>query len=248
VLVLERGASVGGAAVSAAPFAGVDARLSRYAYLVSLFPRSLLSSLGVGVELRARPNSRTLDDCKRLERIVGRVAQRVFPTLTEPLRSRDELRRLIDDQEAWEALFERPLGEALERYVECDHTRGLILTDATIGTFAPAHDPELRQNRCFLYHVIGNGTGRWDVPVGGMGALSGALANVARRAGVEIRTRAEVVAIETDGADAVVTCADGGRYAGSHVLANVAPIATAAGHDAEARGRVRRHVPRQRGV
>ena len=30
--------------------------------------------------------------------------------------------------------------------------------------------PTLRQNRCFLYHVIGNGTGDWDVPVGGMGA------------------------------------------------------------------------------
>ena len=47
--------------------------------------------------------------------------------------------------------------------------RGIVLTDATIGTFAPADDPLLRQNRCFLYHVIGNGTGRWDVPVGGMG-------------------------------------------------------------------------------
>src|ERR671923_237473 len=39
VLVLERRDRVGGAAVSEAPFAGVDARLSRYAYLVSLLPR-----------------------------------------------------------------------------------------------------------------------------------------------------------------------------------------------------------------
>ena len=57
------------------------------------------------------------------------------------------------------------------------------LTDALIGTFADAHDPSLRQNRCFLYHVIGGGTGDWDVPVGGMGALTDALAQAARRRG-----------------------------------------------------------------
>ena len=54
VLVLERGETLGGATVSIAPFAGRDARLSRYSYLVSLFPRALLAELGVRIELRAR--------------------------------------------------------------------------------------------------------------------------------------------------------------------------------------------------
>jgi phytoene dehydrogenase-like protein len=223
VLVLEGRTQVGGAAVSERAFPGVDARLSRYSYLVSLFPSSLLERLGVRVELRARPHSRRLDDCERLGRIVTRVAGRVFPTLTEPLRSREELRALIDDEQAWEALFERPLGDALEELVDDDETRGVVATDAVIGTFADLGDPELRQNRCFLYHVIGNGTGRWDVPVGGMGALSAALADAAGEAGAEIRTRAQVTAIETDGTEALVTCADGGRHAASHVLANAAP-------------------------
>jgi len=103
--------------------------------------------------------------------------------------------------------------------------RGVVLTDATIGTFAPADDPLLRQNRCFLYHVIGNGTGRWDVPVGGMGALSDALAAAAVRAGAEIRRgpEAEVTSIDTDGVSAEVTCADGARHQATDVLANVAP-------------------------
>src|SRR5438067_3919689 len=35
-------------------FGGVEVRLSRYAYLVSLFPASLLRSLGVKMELRRR--------------------------------------------------------------------------------------------------------------------------------------------------------------------------------------------------
>ena len=41
VLVLERREHVGGAAVSERPWPGVDARLSRYSYLVSLLPRAV---------------------------------------------------------------------------------------------------------------------------------------------------------------------------------------------------------------
>ena len=54
VLVLERRDEPGGAAVSAAMFPGVGVRVSRYAYLVSLFPASLARELGVDVELRRR--------------------------------------------------------------------------------------------------------------------------------------------------------------------------------------------------
>ena len=137
----------------------------------------------------------------------------MFPTLTEPLRSRAELERLVDDTAAWSALFERPLSETLEDTVDSDLARGTVLTDAAIGTFAPADDPDLRQNRCLLYHVIGNGTGHWDVPLGGMGAVSDALELAARRTGAEIQTGAEVTGIETDGVDAAVACAGGERYA-----------------------------------
>jgi phytoene dehydrogenase-like protein len=96
-------------------------------------------------------------------------------------------------------LFEEPLSGLVERSFDDDLLRGLVLTGATIGTFAPANDPGLHQNRCVLYHVIGNGIGRWDVPVGGMGALTDALVAAARRSGAEIRTRAEVVSVATDG-------------------------------------------------
>jgi phytoene dehydrogenase-like protein len=75
--------------------------------------------------------------------------------------------------------------------------------------------------------VVGNGTGRWDVPVGGMGALTAALAAAARRAGAEIRTETEVTEIATDGSAAEVSCADGTVVRASHVLANVAPAVLA---------------------
>ena len=224
VLVLERRDRVGGAVVSEAVFPGVDAHLSRYSYLVSLFPRALLAELAVDVELRRRPEVAYPDELRATLDLVG---ERVFPTLTEPLRSREDVQRVVADEEAWEALFERPLSELLEASIADDELRGIVLTDATIGTFAPADDPELRQNRCFLYHVIGNGTGHWDVPVGGMGTMSSALARAAGDAGAVIRTGAQVAAIATDGERAEVTCADGTIYECADLLAGVAPAVLA---------------------
>jgi phytoene dehydrogenase-like protein len=222
VLVLERRDELGGAAVSARLFPGYDARLSRYSYLVSLFPDALQRSLGLPVELRRRRVSAypPVGGDAAFHAMLTRVAERVFPTLTEPLRSRQGFRRLLDDDAAWDALFETPLSAVLERTFEADLERGTVLTDALIGTFAPADDPLLRQNRCFLYHVVG---GTWDVPVGGMGALSGALALAAREAGAELVTGTEVVTITTDGVAAEVACADGRTYGARHVLAGVAP-------------------------
>jgi phytoene dehydrogenase-like protein len=230
VLVLERLDHTGGAAVSARAFAGMDARVSRYSYLVSLLPKKIVRELGLTFTTRRRrissytpkgdggllvdseSTARTRESFVRVtgsdrefeawQRFYGmthRVAQRVFPTMTGPLPSRAALERIVDDTEAWSTLFERPLGETIEARFEDDLVRGIVLTDALIGTFTHAHDTSLLQNRCFLYHVIGNGTGDWDVPVGGMGALTDALANTARAAGAEILTGAEVTGIEAEG-------------------------------------------------
>ncbi len=249
VLVAERSARMGGAAVSEAPFAGVDARLSRYAYLVSLLPRFLVSELGLRFETRRRRISSytpvpgtdagvlvdvsdaartraslgsSFGDWQRFYDRVGRVARAVFPTLLEPLVTRSELRERVGDEEAWEALFERPLGEAIEAAFDDDVVRGVVLTDALIGTFAGAHDADLRQNRCFLYHVIGNGTGSWDVPVGGMGALTDELARCAAAAGAELLCGAEVSAIDADGQHADVRI-DGRAVSCDDVVAGCAP-------------------------
>ncbi len=152
-----------------------------------------------------------------------RFAQRVFPTLLEPLRSRADLRRVVADDAAWDALVETPLGASVDAAFSDDLVRGVVLTDALIGTFADTDDPQLRQNRCFLYHVIGGGTGDWDVPVGGIGALSAALRDAAVAAGADVRTGVEVTAVgdgevhvQTDGRS---QASIGARW----TLANVAP-------------------------
>ena len=119
------------------------------------------------------------------------------------------------------------MSRLLESAFDSDLVRGIVATDALIGTFAAIDDPGLRPNRCFLYHVIGGGTGQWDIPVGGMGRSSGALADAARRAGVELRLNAPVTRIDSDGAGVAVHVGCGEVYEGRRVLANVAPAVLA---------------------
>jgi phytoene dehydrogenase-like protein len=166
---------------------------------------------------------------QRFYAMTGRVARAVFPTMTEPLRSESQMRALVGDDEAWTALVRQPLGTLLEQTFTDDTVRGVALTDGLIGTFASAGSATLQQNRCFLYHVIGGGTGDWDVPVGGMGAVTHAIASAASSAGARIVTRALVTAIDPEGA---VTWTDGHgdehTTAAGHVLAGCAPTTLAA--------------------
>ncbi len=172
---------------------------------------------------------------------IGEVAGVVAPTMLEPLPTERTIREAVDPR-VWEDLVTRPIGEAIERRFRDDTVRGVIATDALIGSFASVHDPSLVQNRCFLYHLIGNGTGERRVPVGGMGAVTGALERAAIEAGAEILTSAGVSAIRADDDGAEVTWHDGHgdhTVTARHVLANVAPwvlrILLGEGEDTEAK-------------
>jgi phytoene dehydrogenase-like protein len=154
------------------------------------------------------------------------LAQRLFPTVLEPLKAGDDVRALVGDDELWTAVAERPLGEVLRATFADDTVRGIVATDALIGTFADLDEDSLAQNRCFLYHLIGGGTGDWDVPVGGMGAVTSALSRAAIEAGATVTTDADVVALDPDG---TVTWhgLDGREHsltATGSVLAGVAPV------------------------
>jgi phytoene dehydrogenase-like protein len=260
VLLLERLDHVGGAAVSAHAFAGVDARLSRYSYLVSLLPKRIVDDLGARIRLvRRRYSSYTPDPATagRTGLLIGRqssfgaigagddepamrefyrrcrlVTERLWPTMLSPLMTRQEARERVlaggdsAAAEAWSALIDAPIGHAITAAVRNDVVRGVMATDALIGTFARTDDPSLMQNVCFLYHLIG-GTGEWDVPVGGMGAVSGALAAAAAAHGAEIVTSAEVFGITPDGEVRYRRDGDDHSVGAGHVLANVTPAVLA---------------------
>jgi phytoene dehydrogenase-like protein len=255
VQVLERLDHVGGAAVSAYAFDGVDARLSRYSYLVSLLPRRVIDDLGARVRLvRRRYSSYTPDPSTAGETglLIGpqstfaavgaaddeagfdefyrrcqAVTSRLWPTLTQPLHTREQARRQVGDDKAWQSMVDEPIGHAITGAVSNDLVRGVMATDALIGTFARVDDPTLLQNICFMYHLLGGGTGDWDVPVGGMGAVSGALAAAATAHGAEIITGAEVYAVTPDGEVHYRRDGVGHRVHAAFVLANVTPVVLA---------------------
>ncbi|HEX5860537.1 MAG TPA: NAD(P)/FAD-dependent oxidoreductase [Nocardioides sp.] len=156
---------------------------------------------------------------------VADLARVVEPTLLTPLPTERQIREQVDAR-VWDDLVSHPLGSTIEERFTDDTIRGVVGTDALIGTFASLHDPSLIQNRCFLYHLLGNQTGEWRVPIGGMGAVTGALAAAASTAGAEIITSAGVSRIEGGDEGAEVTWHDGmssHTVSARFVLANVAP-------------------------
>jgi phytoene dehydrogenase-like protein len=152
---------------------------------------------------------------------VAEFAEKIAPTLLQPLQTRSELREHINLPKTWKYLIEDPIGEVICDRFKDDIVRGVVLTDALIGTFASAYD--LQANICFLYHLIGNGTGEWKVPRGGMGALVNELVRVASEAGVEIRTNQKVVAIESTTESVNVRTSVGEEFTAARFLSNAAP-------------------------
>jgi phytoene dehydrogenase-like protein len=258
VLLLERNDYIGGATTSQKVFPDYDARLSRYSYLVSLFPEKIIRDLGLNLELRRRAtasftpyiqdgrhnglllsnvseelgrqsmfdltgNYTEHEQMKKFYHLTRVFAEKVWDTMLEPLISKEEFRRRFDvddiSREAWRSLAEEPIGRAIERYFQNDLVRGLVLTDGKIGVLTHPHDPSLVQNRCFLYHVIGNKTGEWKVPVGGMGAVARELEQAARKAGAELLTSVNVRALDVKGEKKTVEFemeAAGGRTFAPH--------------------------------
>ena len=225
VLVLEKNDYIGGATTSQKVFPDYDANLSRYSYLVSLFPEKIIRDLGLNLDLCTRSTgsftpymkdgrhdglllSNVSQDVSRksIERLTGSAAEfeqlrrfytlprlfaeKVWDTMLEPLVAKSELHRRFNGdeahREAWRSLVEEPLGSAVERYLHDDLLRGVVFTDAKIGLLTHPHDPTLMQNRCFIYHLIGNKTGEWRVPAGGMGHVARELERVARKNGAEM--------------------------------------------------------------
>src|SRR5438034_10142196 len=155
------------------------------------------------------------EQMKKFYNLARVFAEHAWDTMLEPLLAKEEFRRRFDvddvSREAWRSLAEEPLGTAIERYLQNDLVRGLVFTDAKIGVLTHPHDPSLLQNRCFIYHLIGNKTGEWKVPVGGMGAVVRELEQAARNAGAEIFTNVDLRALGLAGEQRTVNFYEDGE-------------------------------------
>ncbi|MDA2962708.1 MAG: NAD(P)/FAD-dependent oxidoreductase [Actinomycetota bacterium] len=261
VRILEANGEIGGASTSVRAFKGFDARISRYAYLVSLLPDSIIEDLALNFTSISRtissytPYERqgrdegllvsrqwdlataasfdlldpTGDEAAAWRSFYGEIAefaQRIAPTLLQPLMTRSELKDLINMPTVWDYMIEKPIGEIITSRFKDDLVRGVVLTDALIGTFSSAF--HIQANICFLYHLMGNGTGEWKVPRGGMGALVSELERVVRDAGVEIELNQRVTKVASDGDGVSVTTANKDQIRAPYLLSNAAPATLAA--------------------
>ena len=106
VTVLEARPVLGGAVAGERIFAGVDARMSRFSYLVSLLPQSIVDDLELDLELRSRPVRsytpvgnggrlirREAAEVSALDEALQSFAAVIEPTLTQVLPRAAELRR-----------------------------------------------------------------------------------------------------------------------------------------------------------
>ena len=256
VVILEANPEIGGATQSVQAFEGFDAYLSRYSYLVSLLPDKIVADLGLAFECISREVSSytpyadkglyvsrqwdektaasfneldpTGHEAQAWQEFYGEVAEfahKIAPTLLQPLKTRSELKAEINLPQAWEYLVENPIGIEIDKRFNNDVVKGVVLTDALIGTFASAYD--LQANICFLYHLMGNGTGEWKVPVGGMGALVKELVRVATSAGVEILSNSKVTSVTSDESGVIAKTESGDVYQSDYLLSNAAPAVLA---------------------
>ena len=140
---------------------------------------------------------------------LGRVARRI------DLRTR---RDLLD-------LFTKSAGELLDAWFEVDAVKAAFGFDSVVGNF----DSPYAANTAYvlLHHTFGEVNGKrgaWGHAIGGMGAITQAMAAEARARGVEISTGAEVAQVRVSaGRITGVDLADGSRIEARAVAANVNP-------------------------
>jgi len=123
------------------------------------------------------------------------------------------------------ALFAKSAGDLLDAWFESAPLKAAFGFDAVVGNFASPYAPGSAY--VLLHHVFGevNGKpGQWGHAIGGMGAISEAMAAEARLRGVTIDCDAEVARLMvSDGRATGVVLRDGREIAGRAVAANVNP-------------------------
>jgi len=121
-------------------------------------------------------------------------------------------------------IFTMSVGDMLDGFFENDYLKGSIASTGVVGVWAGPYTPGTAYN--LLHHALGEldgNVGSWGQVIGGMGAISEAIAASARSYGATIQTDAEVASIDSAGGRVTgVTLADG--------TAHTAPIVASGAH------------------
>jgi phytoene dehydrogenase-like protein len=125
-------------------------------------------------------------------------------------------------------IFTMSVADLLDDWFDHDGLKGSIASTGVVGVWAGPHTPGTAYN--LLHHALGelDGiSGGWGQVIGGMGAISQAIARSAEAAGAEIRTNAPVASIDVRAGRAVgVTLADGEEIRAPIVASGAHPKTT----------------------
>jgi len=157
------------------------------------------------------PGSRAPADIAGILREAGRIAGM----------SQRDVQQLI-------RIFTMSVGDWLDSLFENDYLKGSIASTGVVGVWAGPYSPGTAYN--LLHHALGEldgQVGSWGQVIGGMGAISEAIAASARAAGADIQTGAEVVSIDSAGGRVTgVTLADGTVHRAPIVASGAHPKTT----------------------
>lgn len=130
---------------------------------------------------------------------------------------REEQSHLLD-------FFTKPAADILSRYFSHDLVQALFGFDAVVGHYASPYTPGSAY--VLLHHVFGEAAGvegAWGQAIGGMGAITEAMAKAAREKGVEIILDAPVEEVIVERGRAVGAVAGGKSHRARAVAAGVHP-------------------------
>ena len=123
-------------------------------------------------------------------------------------------------------LFVKSARDFLDGWFESDAVKAGFAFDAVVGNYAGVRTPGSAY--VLLHHVFGEVNGKkgaWGHAIGGMGAITQAMAAACTDAGVEISLEAPVAEVLVDGGKvAGVRLASGEEIAAPIVAANVGPL------------------------
>ena len=117
-------------------------------------------------------------------------------------------------------LFTLSASDFLDRWFESEPVKALLGFDSIVGTYASPYEPGTAY--MLLHHAFGEVNGKkglWGHAIGGMGAISGAIAGAARGHGAEIETDAEIAEILIERGRAAGVVLQGGRIVRARAVA-----------------------------
>lgn len=122
-------------------------------------------------------------------------------------------------------LFTKSAGELLDAWFESAPLKAALGWDSVVGNFASPYTPGSAY--VLLHHVFGEVNGKpgaWGHAIGGMGAITQAMAAECAARGVVVETDAEVAQVLVDGGRAVgVALADGREFRAGAIASNLNP-------------------------